>query len=101
MTHSQTNCGDLIYVTPTGNPVGVGTAGDPVDLNRALQLVDPTRHHVLMLNGVYTYSQKFVLPSETVLDGGYEITGGEWVKNSSMTTTLNIAAPLELSLIHI
>ena len=33
IAQSQTNCGDLIYVTPTGNPVGVGTAGDPVDLS--------------------------------------------------------------------
>ena len=95
IAQSQTNCGDLIYFTQTGNPVGLGTAGDPVDLNQALQLVTPTRHHIVMLNGVYTYAQKFVIPSETVLDGSYEITGGEWVKNSSLTTTLNIAAPFE------
>lgn len=95
---AQTNCANIIYVTPTGNPSGTGTISDPVTLGQALTLVTPARHQINLLAGNYNYSQTFTVPSNTVMDGRYEISGGEWRKNSSLATNLYVAAPLTSNL---
>ncbi|MFT7611825.1 MAG: gliding motility-associated-like protein [Parvicellaceae bacterium] len=94
-SYSQVTCADLIYVTPTGLGTAPGTIGSPTTLANALTLVTATRHDIKMLAGTYTYAQSFTIPSNTVLDGRYTVVAGEWVKNSSLTTVLNIAAAFE------
>ena len=50
---AQTNCGDIIYVSPTGLSTAPGTIGSPTDLNTALTMVTPAKHHIMMLNGIF------------------------------------------------
>ncbi|WMX15617.1 gliding motility-associated C-terminal domain-containing protein [Aureispira sp. CCB-E] len=94
---AQTNCGDIIYVSPTGLSTAPGTIGSPTDLETALTMVTPTKHNIKVLNGIYSFSNTLNIPTSAVLDGGYEIVAGEWVKNSSLLTRLDINAPFTTS----
>lgn len=91
---AQTNCGDIIYVSTTGLGTAPGTIGSPTNLTTALTMVTATRHNIKLLNGSYPFNVTLNIPDNAVLDGGYEIdANGEWIKNSSLVTTLNINAP--------
>jgi gliding motility-associated-like protein len=92
-SQAQTNCGDIIYVSPGGLSTSPGTIGSPTDLLTALTMVTPARHNIKLLNGLYSLSSTLNVPTSSVLDGGYEIIAGEWVKNSSLLTRLDILAP--------
>jgi gliding motility-associated-like protein len=94
-TYSQVNCG-IIYVTPTGNDANIGLQNQPVrSITRAVQLVSPTRNYIKVLTGTYPETQKILIPANTTIEGSYQITGGNWVKASNVTTTINITPPLE------
>ena len=92
--NAQVAC-DYIYVTPGGASNGTGDINAPVALPYAMTLVSPTRNVVLMLDGNYSYSQKISVPADAIIDGRYQITGGEWVKNSDANTTITITPSLE------
>jgi len=53
---------EFIYVSPSGDPAGtLGQKDCPVTLPQAISIYggDPTRNHILMLEGSYTYTQKY------------------------------------------
>lgn len=84
------NC-NTIYVSSTGGGLS-GTKASPTTLENALTIygVDNTRNYIVLEEGVYAINNTLYLPSDISIDGGYIVSGAEWIKNSSSITTLNI-----------
>ena len=90
----QTAC-DFWYVSPTGTGID-GTPTAPVDFEYALSNVTPARNHIRVLGGTYTYTDKVALVSDVVIEGGYQISGSDWVLSSNVSTNFVINPPLEV-----
>jgi hypothetical protein len=89
---------NFIYVSEDGDPAGtLGQKDCPVTLPQALVIygLDPTRNHVLVKEGNYTYNQKLTLPGGITIDGGYTVSGVDWVKSSSATSAITLSPSLE------
>jgi hypothetical protein len=89
---------NFIYVSAAGDPSGtLGQKDCPVTLSQAIQIYngDPSRNHILMLSGNYSYNQKITLPGGLTVDGRYVQSGTDWVKSSSATTSITLSPPLE------
>ncbi|MDD3876259.1 MAG: gliding motility-associated C-terminal domain-containing protein [Bacteroidales bacterium] len=99
VTVTEPDCG-IIHASPSGNPTGVGTESDPVQIQQALFLANSsggTRNHIKVLAGTYNNVPKLIITSNDLLiDGDYEIFAGKWRKNSSLTTTVNIDPVVEV-----
>ncbi|MBK9329701.1 MAG: T9SS type A sorting domain-containing protein [Sphingobacteriales bacterium] len=88
---------DLLYVAPAangGNDGNAGTATSPYDtITNPLANISGSRNHIRIMGGA-TYSEtQWLLPANAIIDGGWEIVNlalGEWRKNSSLTTTVNL-----------
>ena len=82
---------EFIYVSTSGAG-SLGTKACPTSLSEAISIFngDPTRNHILMLGGSYTYSQKIAIPAGLTLDGGYEVAIDDWRKSSTNTTNIEI-----------
>lgn len=94
--NAQTDCG-TIYISPSGSGI-LGSAAQPTSLTLALNLYlgDTTRKNFLLLEGNYNLSQRINIPGPIMLDGGYRIVSGEWVKYSDAQTILNIVPGLDV-----
>ena len=81
---------DVIYVSQsTGSDANAGLPNAPVQsLFRAMQLVASTRTIIRMTQGNYTESNVINLQSNVTIDGGYIISGSNWIKNSAGTTNI-------------
>jgi len=82
------------YVSPSGSGT-VGTPGQPVSLDYALSNINPSRNYVRMLGGNYPIANKIVLPSGVTVEGGYQVSGNDWVLSTNAPTNINITPPLE------
>ncbi|RMG91367.1 MAG: hypothetical protein D6706_18305, partial [Chloroflexi bacterium] len=81
---------DFVYVTTTGGGP-LGTKECPTDLLTAISIASTsTRKHILMAGGTYNFNAPIVLDNNITIDGGYDIVGNEWRKNSSVITRLVI-----------
>ncbi|MDZ4846966.1 MAG: gliding motility-associated C-terminal domain-containing protein [Chitinophagales bacterium] len=80
LTHAQ-ECG-VIYVTPTGASSGVaGTKANPANLIYGLSLVTPTDNRVWVATGTYNISNALVIPSNAIIDGGFD--ANTWIKSNN------------------
>jgi hypothetical protein len=82
------------YVSPTGSGI-LGTPDNPTDLQYAIDNADPARNHVRLLGGNYTFASKLLLAGNLILEGGYQVSGSDWVLSSGGATSLNINPTLE------
>ena len=94
LAFGQSAC-DFWYVSPTGTGID-GTPTAPVDFSYALSNVTPTRNHIRVLGGTYTYTDKVSLISDVVIEGGYQISGSDWVLSSNVSTNFVINPSLEV-----
>lgn len=85
---------DFWYVSPTGSGT-LGTPDNPTDLQYAIDNADPTRNHVRLLSGNYTFGSKILMAGNVILEGGYQVSGSDWVLSSGGATSLNINPTLE------
>ncbi|MCF8275741.1 MAG: T9SS type A sorting domain-containing protein [Flavobacteriales bacterium] len=90
---AQSNC-DFWYVSPTGAGT-LGTSDQPVTFAYALANVTPARNHIRVLGGTYSFSDKILLVSDVTIEGGYQISGSDWVLSSNVNTNFNVIPPLE------
>ncbi len=84
------------YVSPTGTGT-LGTPANPVGLQYAIDNADPARNHIRLLSGNYTFTSKILMASDVILEGGYQVSGSDWVLSSGGATSLNINPPLEVA----
>lgn len=91
--HAQQPCG-FWYVSPSGSGT-VGTPDQPVSLDYALANVDPSRNYIRMLGGNYPTPNKISMIDDVVIEGGYQISGADWVLNTNAPTNINITSSLE------
>ncbi|MFN8238670.1 MAG: hypothetical protein U0T77_10920 [Chitinophagales bacterium] len=88
---------DLIYVAPPangGSDANAGTASSPyATITNAINNISGSRNHIRIMGGA-TYSEtQWLIPANAIIDGGWEIVNlanGDWRKNSSLTTTVNL-----------
>lgn len=74
-------CG-FVYVAPNGATSGTtGTRDNPADLLHAFTLVNATNNHLRIAHGVYPISEALDIPSDIVIEGGFEL--GTWVKTNA------------------
>ena len=89
---------EIIYVTPTGSPTGVGSMNDPLDIATAF-LTAPNNGIVRLSTGTYTISAPLTLNSQNVMIEGGFIDTLNWTKTSlAGATTIyrnnsNVAGP--------
>jgi hypothetical protein len=87
---------DMLYVSNSvGNDGNPGTATQPYrTIGQALANISGARVHVKIEGGqTYANETRWTIPANTIIDGGWEIVNlaaGEWRKNSSLTTTVNM-----------
>lgn len=72
---------EIIYVTPTGSPTGVGSMNDPLDIATAF-LTAPNNGIVRLSTGTYTISAPLTLNSQNVMIEGGFIDTLNWTKTS-------------------
>lgn len=87
-----TSVGDcnFIYVSTSGDPSGtLGSKNCNVTLEAAFNIFanNPSRNHILMQGGTYTYANTISIPAGVTIEGGYDVS---WIKTTSSTTLLNI-----------
>ncbi len=87
-----TSVGDcnFIYVSTGGDPTGtLGSKNCNVTLDAAFNIYtsNPSRNHILMQGGTYTYSSTINIPAGVIIEGGYD---ANWAKSTGSPTTLNI-----------
>jgi len=92
VTVGITSC-DVIYVSQaTGSDLNAGLPTAPVQsLFRAMQLVSGSRTIIRMTQGNYTESNIINMQSNVLIDGGYVISGLNWIKNSAGTTNITFS----------
>lgn len=77
-------CG-FIYVSPTGATSGVtGTRDNPAELLHGLSLVSPANNHVRLAHGLYQLTETLQIPSDVVVEGGFE--QSTWYKTNADST---------------
>ncbi|MFT4980203.1 MAG: PKD repeat protein [Bacteroidia bacterium] len=80
-------CG-IIYVSQNGATSGeTGTRDNPAEFQYAFSLVDAANNHLRMAHGVYELTQPLEIPSDIVIEGGFE--EGSWYKTNADTTILH------------
>ena len=80
-------CG-IIYVSPNGANTGTtGTRDNPAAFMYAFTLVNPANNHVRMAHGLYELTAPLEIPSDIVIEGGFE--EGTWYKTNADTTILH------------
>lgn len=80
-------CG-IIYVSPNGATSGTtGTRDNPAEFQYAFTLVDPSNNHLRMAHGVYELTEPLEIPSDIVIEGGFELSS--WFKTNADTTILH------------
>ena len=88
---------NFIYVSTSGDPSGtLGNKNCPVTLAAAFTIYagNSSRNHILMQAGTYTYTGTISIPAGVIIDGGYNVSGTNWIKSSAAgTTTLTINPP--------
>lgn len=83
-------CG-FIYVTPSGASSGnAGTRNTPAELQYALTLVNPANNHLRIAHGVYELSETLEIPSDIVLEGGFD--PSNWYKTNADSTIFHRTA---------
>jgi hypothetical protein len=93
---------NFIYASPNGDPNGtLGSKNCPVTLAQAFVIYggNPARNHVLMQAGNYTYNQKIVIPAGVTVEGGYTVSGTDWIKGTNSNTVITINPALETSVV--
>lgn len=93
-TTAQT-CGTW-YVSPNGSGT-TGTPASPVSLDYALQNATPGRNYIKMLGGTYTYTNKLNMVSDVTVEGGYQVSGNDWILSSNSTSTIEVNPPVEFA----
>jgi PKD repeat protein len=84
---SAQECG-IVYVSPTGASSGTaGTRDNPAELQYAFSLVDASNDHLRLSHGVYSISETLDIPSNIVLEGGFE--EGTWFKTNADSTIIH------------
>ena len=87
LTGISQECG-IIYVAPNGASSGeTGTRDNPAEFQYAFSLVDPANNHLRVAHGVYELTQPLEIPSDIVIEGGFE--AGSWYKTNADTTILH------------
>ncbi|MCF8275218.1 MAG: PKD domain-containing protein [Flavobacteriales bacterium] len=80
-------CG-IIYVAPNGATSGTtGTRDNPADFQYAFGLVNPANNHMRLAHGVYELTEPLEIPSDIVIEGGFE--AGTWYKTNADSTILH------------
>jgi len=80
-------CG-IIFVSPNGATSGTtGTRDNPADFLYAFSLVSSQNNHMRLAHGVYGLSSPLDIPSDVVIEGGFE--EGTWIKTNADTTILH------------
>ncbi|MCF8460743.1 MAG: PKD domain-containing protein [Flavobacteriales bacterium] len=83
-TASAQECG-IIYVSPTGATTGAtGTKANPAELQHAFTLVNPANNHLRLAHGVYQLTAPLPIPSDIVVEGGFE--EATWYKTNADST---------------
>ena len=81
---SAQECG-IIYVSPTGATSGAtGTRDNPAELQHAFTLVNPANNHLRLAHGVYELTEPLQIPSNIVIEGGFE--EASWYKTNADST---------------
>lgn len=103
-TSTQTTCvttvGDpscnFVYVSQGGSDAvsyadGGGGPGNPfASISYAISQVGTGIKHIKVANGNYFESQTIELKRDIIIEGGYKVVSGVWVKNSNSTTNISI-----------
>lgn len=84
---SAQECG-FIYITPNGASTGsAGTKANPANFDYGFSLVDATNDHIRLAHGVYELTQTLDIPSNLVIEGGFE--EGTWVKTNADSSIIH------------
>lgn len=87
ITSFSQECG-IIYVSPTGASSGVtGTRDNPSDFLHAFTLVNPANNHLRMAHGIYEITETLDIPSDIVIEGGFE--EATWYKTNADSTIIH------------
>lgn len=86
---------DMIYVSATsGNDAWAGTATAPyATIQNAINNVSGSRNHIRVESGTYNNEIQWLMPSNAIVDGGWEIVSlanGDWRKSSTLSTIVNM-----------
>ncbi|MCB9186248.1 MAG: PKD domain-containing protein [Flavobacteriales bacterium] len=77
-------CG-IIYVAPNGATSGTtGTRDNPAELMHAFTLVNPANNHMRLAHGVYELTETLDIPSDLVIEGGFN--ESNWFKTNADST---------------
>ena len=90
VTVNAPNC-DFIYVNSSTTNTSGGSTNTPVTLEAALGMVSSSRNHIRMASGTYTISSILNIPAGAIIEGGYTESGGNWIKQSGVVTTINFS----------
>ncbi len=85
---------NFIYVSPGGATTypALGQKSCTVDLPTAIQIYnnDNSRNHILMQSGNYTYTNTITIPAGLTIDGGYTVSGADWIKSTGSSTIITM-----------
>lgn len=80
-------CG-IIYVAPNGATSGTtGTRDNPADFVYAFSLVDAANDHMRLAHGVYPISETLDIPSNLVIEGGFD--ESTWYKTNADSSIIH------------
>ncbi|HRI29171.1 MAG TPA: hypothetical protein PK715_14025, partial [Chitinophagales bacterium] len=83
------NC-DFAYVAPGGS--NVTTAGGPnnpyATISYALSQLG-SRNYIRVASGTITETAPVSIPANVIIEGGYQVSSGNWIKSSGATTTVS------------
>jgi len=92
---SQCSVANAIYVAP--NATGTGTAVNPTGLETAFTIhnADTTRKQIFMAGGEYNFYNTIQVPSGVSIEGSYKVIGGNWIKDPTANTNINVYPPFK------
>ncbi|MCX7768994.1 MAG: hypothetical protein N2110_08230, partial [Flavobacteriales bacterium] len=88
--NAQQPC-DAIYVR-AGVPNNPGTPSQPTNLTHAFSLINGSRRYLRLEEGIHIVNTPLEILSDVVVEGGYQVVGGQWKKASGAQTTINFLA---------
>lgn len=91
---------NAIYVVPNGG--GNGSAASPTNLESAITIHNnnPARNLILMSGGTYHFFNSIKIPSNITIEGSYTATGGNWYKDPSNVSNINVIPPFRAGIVR-
>ena len=79
---------NVLFVTPTGSPTAPGNKSQPTTLLNAIELSRCNNTQINVLEGTYLIDTSIQLTDNVILEGGWQIVAGDWVKTNTAQTII-------------